>query len=65
MYLHGDKNKILPFLYRKQKTDDSEEKEPHPSTSSLQVYVDGMFFNKDESKLQEMIDILPAGTVLV
>ena len=30
-------------------------------SSSLQAYVDGLFFNKDENNLQDMIDSIPPG----
>ena len=31
---------------------------------NLEGFVDGLFFNKDQSNLQEMIDIIPPGNVL-
>ena len=53
--------RTLHVLFRKQKTDNTEEADS--GSSSLESYVDGLFFNKDESNLQEMIDIIPPGIV--
>ena len=50
---------ILFMLYRKLKSGETEEADP----GSLEGYVDGLFFNKDQSNLQEMIDIIPQSTV--
>ena len=47
-------------IFRKLKSGDSEE----VNQGSLEGYVDGLFFNKDQSNLQEMIDIIPTGNVL-
>ena len=46
-------------FFRKLKSGDSEEM----NQGSLEGYVDGLFFNKDQSNLQEMIDIIPPGSV--
>ena len=48
------------FFFRKLKSGDSEE----VNQGSLEGYVDGLFFNKDQNNLQEMIDIIPPGNVL-
>ena len=52
-------NKSCTSHFRKQKSDLSDEKFP----PSLQAYVDGLFFNKDENNLQDMIDSIPSGRI--